>query len=104
MTSKYLARDTRTDQITAAALTLAERSPGGYRSLSREAIAQAAEVSPALVSARMGTMESVRRLIIRAAIKAGNARVVAQGLAVGDPHARKAPDALRQKAAKLITG
>lgn len=88
--------------ITQAALKLAETL--GYRNVSREQIAEAAKVSPALVSSRLGTMEQVRRAIMRAAVKAGNARVVAQGLAHKDPYARRAPDELKTEAAKLITG
>lgn len=92
----------RTKLITLAALKLAESC--GYRNVSREQIAEAAQVSPALVSSRLGTMDQVRRAIMRAAVKAGNVRVVAQGLVYNDPHARKAPEKLRIEAGKFITG
>ena len=104
MTSSRLDPQVRTDQLTVVALSLAEKSKGGYRSVSRSDIAEAAGVAPSLVSARLGTMDNVRRAIMRHAIKTENIRVLAQGLAVGDSHARKAPDALRQKAAALIAG
>ena len=100
----YLKNADRTDQITGVALALAGKVPGGYKAVSRDAIAAAAGVSPALVSHRLGTMDNVRRAIMRAAIKAEDVKVIAQGLAIGDPHARKAPEALRQKAAQLIAG
>lgn len=90
----------RTRQLTEAALALAEAH--GYRQVTRDQIAARAGVSPALVSLHLGTMESVRRAIIRAAIHAGNARVVAQGLAANDPHAREAPDELKQAAAVIL--
>lgn len=104
MTSSRLAPQVRTDQLTIVALALAEKAKGGYRSVSRSEIAEAAGVAPSLVSARLGTMDNVRRAIMRQAIKTENVKVLAQGLAVGDSHARKAPDALRQKAAALIAG
>lgn len=77
-------------------------STRGWRTLTRECIAVAAGVSPALVSARLGTMDQLRRAVMRAAVRREIASIVAEGLVAGDPHARRAPDALKRAAADLI--
>lgn len=77
-------------------------SARGWRALTRECIAVAAGVSPALVSARLGTMDQLRRAVMRAAIRKGIASIVAEGLIAGDPHARKAPDEIKRAAAESI--
>lgn len=87
----------RADELLAAALQLSETI--GYQKLSRRQIGDAVGVCEALVTHRLGTMPNVRRAIMRAAIATSNVRVIAQGLAADDPHARKAPDALKQQAA-----
>lgn len=90
----------RTEHILAVALRLA--AADGWRALTRESIALAAGVSPALVSARLGTMDQLRRSVMRAAVRERCARVVAEGLACGDKHARKADAELRELAAAYI--
>lgn len=95
-----LSPDTRKTQILDAALHLAESV--GYTHVTREAVAKAAECAPALVSAHFGTMSSFRRDIMRAAIRERKLRIIAQGLAIADPHARKAPDELKQEALSAI--
>lgn len=77
-------------------------SARGWRTLTRECIAVAAGVSPALVSARLGTMAELRRAVMRAAIRKGIAAIVAEGLVAGDPHARKAPEEIKRAAAAYI--
>jgi AcrR family transcriptional regulator len=86
----------RTAQILAAALKLAAKH--GYQRITREAIAEAANVSPALVSHHMGTMDQMRRAIMREAVRIECLPVIAQGLVARDRHAGKAPDHLRQAA------
>lgn len=86
----------RKQQILAAALVIAKRA--GYAHVTREAIAVEAECAPALVSNYFGTMTSMRRDIMRAAIRERVLTIVAQGLAAGDAHARKAPDDIKQAA------
>ena len=93
--SKLAARE-RTAQILTSALKLAAQS--GYARVTREALATAAGVSPALVSHHMGTMVELRRDIMREAIRVQNLRVIAQGLAARDAHARKAPPELQARA------
>jgi AcrR family transcriptional regulator len=70
----------------------------GLAGLTRDKIATAADVSPALVSARLGTMVNLRRSVMRHAVAEGELRVIAEGLATRDPIALKAPEALRRQA------
>lgn len=90
----------RKEQILGIALELATEH--GYHKVTRDQIAKAAGVSMGLVSHYIGTMTQFRRTLMRAAIKQEVAEVVAQGLALGDEHARKAPAELKARAAELI--
>jgi AcrR family transcriptional regulator len=92
----------RTGLILSAAVKLAEKAPGGYRALSRDQIAESAGVSPGLVSFYLGTMDAVRRSIMRAAIAEKNLKVIAQGLGAGDTYAKKAPPELKAAAAAAL--
>jgi len=88
------------DTLMTAALLVAERD--GYQRMSRDAIAQAANCSPTLISRYFGTMPSLRRDVIRAAIARGNHVVLAQGLAARDTHAAKAGPLLKAAALKAL--
>jgi AcrR family transcriptional regulator len=77
---------------------LAHATVVGYTNVTRKSLADYAKCSEALVSARFGTMKQLRRAIMRHAIMEGNLRVIAQGLAVRDAQARKAPDELKEQA------
>lgn len=90
----------RTEQLLDVALKLA--SAHGWRGITHDLIASTAGVSRGLVIARLGTMEQVRRSVMRAAVKERCARVVAEGLAAGDRHAKKADAALRELAAAWV--
>jgi len=70
----------------------------GYAHATREAIAQRAELSPALVSHYFGTMVELRRAIMSEAIRARHLRIVAQGLLDKHPKAKRAPDELKAAA------
>lgn len=91
----------RKAEILAAALVSARRH--GYRSVSRETIAERAGCSPALVSAYFGTMKRLRRAIMSAAVARGDLPVLAQGLVAGDAKARSAPDELKRAALRSMT-
>lgn len=90
----------RSRELLAAALKLAART--GWRTMTREAVAEAAGVSPGLVSARLGTMDALRRSVMRQAVRERCVPVVAEGLVAGDKHARKADGALRAAAAAWV--
>lgn len=76
----------------------------GLARVTREQIATAADVSPALVSARLGTMVNLRRSVMRHAVAEGELKVIAEGLVTRDPIATKAPEDLRRRALATITG
>ncbi|WP_287278656.1 TetR family transcriptional regulator [Ralstonia sp.] len=90
----------RTNDILAAALRVAERD--GYASMRRDAIAEAAGVTGGLVTIRLGSMEQIRRSVMRQAIAQRCLRVVAEGLAARDRHALKAPQELREAAGQWL--
>lgn len=75
----------------------------GYTKITRDGIAEAAGVSFGLVTKYFGTMNQLKRDVMRSAIKQGIVQIVAQGLANGDERARKAPAALKQEAVQLLT-
>lgn len=90
----------RTHHLIAAGLAAAAAT--GWRTLTREQIAARAGVSPALVSARLGTADSIRRAVMRAAVRERCVPVVAQGLAARHPAALKADESLRAAAAEWV--
>lgn len=98
----HLAAKDRTEQLLEAALAVAERD--GFSNLRRDAIAAKAGVNGSLVSLRLGTMDAVRRAVMRRAIKERRLSIVAQGLAIKDRHALKAPQDLREKAIASLLG
>lgn len=92
----------RIAQILRAALEIAPRV--GYNRMTRDEIARRAKVPPALVTYHLGTMPDLRRQVMREAIRVECLPVIAQGLAVRDRHALKAPDELRNKALQFLRG
>lgn len=100
MTRTRMGRRERYDIILSAALRVA--CDVGYNRITRDDIAMAAGCSPALVSDFFGTMPSLRRTIVRAAITQRVLPVVAQALAIRDPHALRAPQELRDAAAAAL--
>lgn len=86
----------RKDQILAAAVELAKLR--GYGSVTRDGIAAHAGCSTGLVTKYFSTMTQLKRSIMRVAVKNHILSIIAQGLAAQDPHARKAPEDVKQKA------
>lgn len=97
MTRTRMSRRARHDDILAAALRVSVTV--GYNRITRDDIALAAGCSPALVSEMFGTMVCLRRAMMRAAVANAVLPVIAQGLALRDPHALRAPAELRAEAA-----
>jgi AcrR family transcriptional regulator len=95
--------DDRKYQILTAALAVAER-PGGFSKLTREAVAKEVGCAESLISRYFGTIPSFKRTIIRSAILTENLAIIAQGLAIGDPHAQKADESLKRKALDTLAG
>lgn len=90
----------RKAELLEAALQVAEAT--GYVHLTRQAVADKAGVVPSLVTHRFSTMADLRRSVMRQAIKREILPIIAQGLAVRDPHALKAPVDLQHKALKSL--
>lgn len=90
----------RIGQILRAALELAKTA--GYTKVTRDAIGQHAGIAPTLVAYHLGTMPDLRRQIMREAVRVQCLPVIAQGLAVRDPHALKAPEDLRRRACQSL--
>lgn len=82
------------------ALTEARRV--GYQQITRAGLAAAAGVSPALISRDFGTMDELRRVIMKEAIRAGDLKIVAQGLAAKDRVATRAPVEIKKRAAETL--
>lgn len=87
----------RKAEILTAALTVAGR-PGGWSTLTRDAVAKEAGCAEGLVSRYFGTMACFKRAIMRAAVASEHLAIVAQGLAAGDGNAQKADSELKTKA------
>ena len=90
----------RKEQLLRVALNVARDK--GCHKMTRDHIAEAAGVSVGLVSKYFGTMTKLKRAIMRAAVKQEVLEIVAEGLATGDPHARKASQELKNKAIATI--
>lgn len=85
-----------------AAIQLAREK--GFENLTRDSIAQAADVSHGLVTYYYNTMKQVRRAVMRAAVKQEILEIIAYGLATANPHALKAPSELRERAIRHMGG
>jgi len=90
----------RKDYILAVAVDMAKGV--GYHKLTRDAVAEKAGVSMGLVTRYFGTMKQLRRDVMRRAIKENIPEIVAQGLANGDDHAKKAPAELKAISATML--
>lgn len=99
MTSK-LHPDERKAQILAAALVIAAKS--GYQNVQRKALAEKCGVAESLVNRYFKTMPELKRDVMRAAVREKCLAVIAQGLAMHDRQALKAPEALRKAAAASL--
>lgn len=97
---KRAKKDMRREAILRAAVELSRKA--GYMSVTRSDVAEAAGVSPALVTLYSKTMTQLRRDIMRHAVTDGVLEVIAQGLAARDPHAQKASPELQREAMECM--
>ena len=102
MSRTRLAPEVRRVDILDAALILAEEL--GYMNMTRTQIADAAGVTPGLITYYYHTMPQLRRDVMRAAVRRGILPIIAQGLAARDPHAQKASKVMQKRAAALLVG
>lgn len=99
MTAK-LKRAERKKQILDGAI--AEAKTCGYQNIRRAHLAKSIGISTGLINSYFETMPQLKRAVMRAAVKEGVLEIVAQGLAAGDPQARKAPEEMRKKALEAL--
>jgi len=92
--------DIRKGEILEVAIALSKTH--GYNRVTRDQVADAAGVSMGLVTHRFGTMNQLRRDIMRRAVEGGIVEIIAQGLAMGNPHAEKAPADLKKQAVEYL--
>lgn len=93
----------RTAQILKAALEVCSKQTT-YSRVTRDQIAARAGCAPTLITYHFGTMNELRRDIMREAVRSECLPVIAQGLAARDRHALKAPEALRTRALQSLGG
>lgn len=93
----------RMAQILKAALDVCSKKTT-YNRVTRDQIAERAGIAPTLITYHFGTMDSLRRDIMREAVRAECLPVIAQGLVARDRHALKAPEALRTRALQSLGG
>lgn len=86
----------RREAILAAALECAERY--GYNDMTREQIGAAAGCSGPTVQYYFATMDTLRRTVMRAAVRTERLAVIAQGLVRGDRQAQRAEPDVRRRA------
>lgn len=92
----------RREQIMIAAIKVAEKK--GYDRIERKDVANAANCAEGLINNYYGTMNQLKRDVMRRAVKDGNLIIIAQGLAVKDKHALKADTELKSKAIVAMMG
>lgn len=102
MAQKRMTPEDRKEQIMHAAIIVAMTK--GYSKMNRLMIVHQlnGEVTDGLVSRYFGRRTELRAAVLKEAIARENLTILAQGLALGDPVARKAPKALRDKAAEAV--
>lgn len=76
----------------------------GFQWITREEVAARAGVSVGTVNTAYGTMNELKRAVLRRAVETENLAIVAQGLADGHEIARAAPAHVRAAAAAHIAG
>ena len=96
MTQTKHTRRERVAQILQAALAIAPAV--GYNRMTRDQIAAHCGIPSSLIAYHMGTMCDLRRAVMREAVRVECLAVVAQGLVMGDRHAKRASDDLRARA------
>ncbi len=96
MTKKRFKPEIRKESIIAAALDLAEDTH--YREVTRDQIGRRIGVTGTAVMYHFGTMQQLRREVMRAAVKQERLQVIAQGLTCNDVHADRASEALQLRA------
>jgi len=90
----------RDGRILTAAVELAKGI--GYQWITRDQVAEAAEVSAGTINNAYGSMVGLKRAVLQHAVDNAIVEIVAQGLADGHEIARGAPADLKARAAALM--
>lgn len=98
---KRQATKDRSAHVFKCAVKLMERH--GYTRVSRSAIAESAECSPALVNVYFGTMGKLRAEVLRHAVRESNLTLLAQGIVARHRVALAAPAALKARAIQSLS-
>lgn len=99
--AKRMAPADRREQILDAAVGMARDI--GFQKITRDGVAGRAGVAMGLVTRYFGTMCQLRRAVMRSAVKNEVISVIAEGLAIGDPHAKKAGPELKARVISFIS-
>ena len=94
-------RRVREKQILDAALSLSVKI--GYSCITRDAVAEIAGVSSALIANYFPRMYHLKQAIMQTAIKQEVLEVIAQGLSIRDPMALKISNELKVKVLSLLS-
>ena len=88
MAGKRFKSAIRRKQILYAGIALASE-PGGWSRLTRSSLARAVGCSDAIVNVHVGDMDTVRRTIMRIAVRRGLTEIIVQSVAAHDGYAPK---------------
>lgn len=69
----------------------------GYQNITRDQIAESAGVSNALINRYFGTMDKLKKQVVRTAIKQEVMEILEQALGMRDSQIAKIPDTLKHK-------
>ena len=98
----YKDKSTRAEELARIGLELAKES--SYLKVTRDSVAEVAQVSRGTINFAIGGSDALRTAIVEQAVKDECVEVVAQALAHKHPAAQGAPDLLKARAAQLIAG
>lgn len=90
----------RKDKILKAAIKLSKKL--GYKNITRDRVAEEADVSSALVGNYFGKMADLKNAVVRAAIKEEIVEIIAQGLTLKDPRVLKISKPLKGKIMEFL--
>lgn len=79
------------------------RNPGGWSTMTRKTVAKNAGCSDAMVNLHIGDMPTLRKIVMRYAIRYEVTEIIVQSLAAHDGYVR-IPTALKQKALASLLG
>jgi len=95
-------KDSKTRKAEMISAALLEAEENGFTNLTRRSIASRCDVAEPLINHDLGTLPQLKRTIMRAAVRQRVLKIIAEGLAIRDPHALNADPELKQKAIASI--